>query len=438
MKKIPAIRSNIGNWTYYTATLTFEEVAKYVDKMSDEIYTSKSLKKALQRSITDNYISIKNYIINQKESRFFNSIVLAIYDGNPNWIEIELDYEDEEFYNLGFLTLSGEEHIFPVDGQHRVEGIKKAIEEDSSLKNESIPIVFIGHSKDENGMQKSRRLFNTLNRYAKPVTSRDILILDEDDLSAIGTRFLIEDSEIKLFKEDRIHHSEQKALAPYQKKAFTSLITLGQCNLSLLKTYFKLVYKETDNYTQYKNQYFQDQNNVSIKDFTKYRPDEDTVNNFLEYLKKFWNSLIENSDDLTVYLNNTNSNAAESYRNNTNGGNILFRPVGILPYIEAILTYHEKKQDFTIEQIIEIFKDLPFNLNAKPWNKTVWNDSLKIMNQSVTKTFIKNTFLYLVDPVVLTDSQKDNIKKFYASSIQYEQDIDSISYKDLINLEDVV
>lgn len=79
----------------------------------------------LQRSITDNYKSIAHYIEDQDE-RFFNSLVLAVYDGDPQWHEIRLDYgEDEEYFDIGLLELTGEEKIFPVDGQNRVEGIKK-------------------------------------------------------------------------------------------------------------------------------------------------------------------------------------------------------------------------------------------------------------------------------------------------------------------------
>ena len=41
-------------------------------------------------------------------------------------IRVEYD-DDEEFVDLGILELTGDEKIFPVDGQHRVEGIKHAL-----------------------------------------------------------------------------------------------------------------------------------------------------------------------------------------------------------------------------------------------------------------------------------------------------------------------
>lgn len=125
--KIPAIRAHIGNWVYYIATLRFKDVSEYVKRVDNELHKSDLLKQMLQRSITNNYKSIANYIETQEE-RFFNALVLAVYDGVPTWHEVRLEYDDgSEFYNLGILELSGDEKIFPVDGQHRVEGIKKVI-----------------------------------------------------------------------------------------------------------------------------------------------------------------------------------------------------------------------------------------------------------------------------------------------------------------------
>lgn len=52
------------------------------------------------------------------------------------------------------MQLTGREKIFPVDGQHRAEGIKKALDEDSSLATQSVPVIFIGHSTDDRGWKE--------------------------------------------------------------------------------------------------------------------------------------------------------------------------------------------------------------------------------------------------------------------------------------------
>ena len=124
--KIPAIRSRMGIWMYYVTSLSFEEVNEYVKPIDNELHNSELLlSKIIQENTADNYKSIANYLETQEE-RFFNALILAVYDGQPMWNEIQLDdYIEENSYNLGILTLNGEEKIFPVDGQHRVAGIKK-------------------------------------------------------------------------------------------------------------------------------------------------------------------------------------------------------------------------------------------------------------------------------------------------------------------------
>ena len=67
--KIPAIKGKIGIWDYYITNLTFQQVSDSVSKIDDELHKSDSLKDLIQRSITNNYISIKNiFLTNQNYS----------------------------------------------------------------------------------------------------------------------------------------------------------------------------------------------------------------------------------------------------------------------------------------------------------------------------------------------------------------------------------
>ena len=93
---IPAIRGTLGTLTYYTATFTFKQIAERVKVADEELHTSKSLREQLQRALTDNYINIKEYILTQKE-HFFNALVLAVYDGDPTWNELEFEYNNNRY-----------------------------------------------------------------------------------------------------------------------------------------------------------------------------------------------------------------------------------------------------------------------------------------------------------------------------------------------------
>ena len=75
--KIPAIRSQMGIWVYYVTTLSFDDIKKYVKPIDDELHKSRLLSEMIQRSITDNYKSIANYLETQEE-RFFNALILQM------------------------------------------------------------------------------------------------------------------------------------------------------------------------------------------------------------------------------------------------------------------------------------------------------------------------------------------------------------------------
>jgi DNA sulfur modification protein DndB len=410
--KIPAIRGRIGTWTYYISSLTFEQINQNVKKIDDELHKSEKLSDLIQRSISNNYKEIAKYILTQEE-RFFNSLVLAIYDGDPQWIEVEHRFDDAEFFNMGFLTFNGQEKIFPVDGQHRVEGIKKALEENEEIGLDSVPVIFIGHELSEEGMRRSRRLFTTLNRYAKPVTLDDIIALDEDDTAAIITRKHLED--FPLFESDKIIIAKQKAIPATDYKVFTSIITLYQCNVELIK-YYHLLKKEELNL------------NRKYKDFAKFRPEETTLAFFQEKCDEFWNLLIEKIDIIRTYIEDENENPAREYRNSENGGNILFRPVGLIPFVKAVIKIH-KKTNISIEEILTYFNTVDMKMNSQPWQKVVWNpfkSSMVMGNQDLTRDLLVYLFDIENNTTTLSEVVVSSTKTKYAKVIEFEGDIENL------------
>ena len=82
-------------------------------------------------------------------------------------------------------------------------------------------------------MERTRRLFTTLNRYAKPVSKSEIVALDEDDIIAITTRELVENHQ--LFQE-KISLSKTKAVSVNDNRSFTTIITLYDVLDILFKT----------------------------------------------------------------------------------------------------------------------------------------------------------------------------------------------------------
>ncbi|TLD41182.1 MAG: DndB-like protein [Candidatus Jettenia ecosi] len=399
--KIPALRAKIGNWTYYVTTLTFEQVDKYVSRIGKQLHNSESLKDLIQRSITSNYLSIKDYILNQTEL-FFNSLVLAVYDEYPEWREIEFTYKDKESYQMGLLEFPGKHKIFPVDGQHRVEGIKEALKVKPELKDQSIAAIFIGHKNDKQGKQRTRRLFTTLNRYAKPVRDDDIIALDEDDTVAIVTRNLLE--EYDLFTGKRVVYAKQKAISQNDKEAITSIITLYQANRELFKVF-------------YENKYNKKPTKKRLEEFLKFRRSNEILSSFQKFSISYWDAFKRKLSFINDYLLKQENPAAD-YRNNETGGNLIFRPIGFLPFVKACLEIH-KRNSTSFRNLFEKFNNINFNLDSKPWHYVLWNPIEKKMimgSDSVTQLLL----IYLYDKKILDVKESEKLRKGYASKISYK------------------
>jgi DNA sulfur modification protein DndB len=119
-------------------------------------------------------VEISQYLTTN-EDRFFNSLVLVVYGGTQDWLEIGIsgantsnaslsELSEEAKDSIGFLRLSGRERLFAIDGQHRLAGIKHAIVASSLLIDEFVPIILVGHRDTPSGIRRTRHLFASLHR----------------------------------------------------------------------------------------------------------------------------------------------------------------------------------------------------------------------------------------------------------------------------------
>jgi DNA sulfur modification protein DndB len=124
----------------------------------------------------------------------------------------------------GVISISGKEEIFAIDGQHRVEGIREALKAGEDLAGEELTVIFVAHKTTDEGRERTRRLFTTLNKYAKPVSQAELIALNDDDTFAVVTRRLID--EYPGLNVDLVPLNPTANLAPGDKHSLTSVITL--------------------------------------------------------------------------------------------------------------------------------------------------------------------------------------------------------------------
>lgn len=400
--KLPVVRGHIGDWGYYTGVMKFKEVEKIVTPSVDQFCNPSCLNDLLQRQLTDNYKSIVHYLLSEKQ-RFFNAIVLAIYDGDPKWLEIEFGEEYEEYFNVGFLAFNERVKVFPVDGQHRVKGIIEALKENRDIENEEVPVIFIAHKNDIEGKRRTRKLFSTLNRRAKPVGDNYQIALDEDDVVAIVTREIIEI--FKLFQNNRLLNGKKKQIPKSNMDAFTSLIALYQCNEYIIKNKLGISEKK-------------------FSDYKLYRPESIEIEKMIEYVSSYWKVFINKIKVVEEYLDKDN-HPAKDFRN-TNGGNLLFRPIGIIEFVKASIDI-SKRNGTSFEDTLDKMKNIQMDIASDVWKGVIW-DGKKIINRA-NLSLIRLIIMNLVPGFCLSDEEKEKLKELYISATNYEGNLDDIFTK---------
>lgn len=409
--KFAAIRGQMGVWRYYVTALTFGDISKHVSPITDEISNSESYSNLLQRSITDNVKDIKEYLLLQNE-RFFNAVVLAVYDGEPDWYELEVEVEDYSTYSVGVLELKGNEIIFPVDGQHRVEGIKLALINDPELAYEKVPVILIGHQNTKEGKQKTRRLFSVLNRRAKPVRENEIIALDEDDVVAVATREIAENN--PLFRGKRLIDSANKSIRSDNSVAFTSILTLYECNMSIFRDLaFENGMRKSD-----------------VDKYLRYRPADQDVEKYVSNINEFWVRIIEEVEVIKDYNQLGEEEINEKNYRHNRGGNLLFRPIALTQFVNAIIEYKKRKNvDYTIA--MKQLSKISMTINEKPWKNILWLEHVNRINGRVNKKLLLSMMLFLADETILSEKEKNELIIYVAATRNMELEDFEIILEDL-------
>jgi DNA sulfur modification protein DndB len=447
---LPALRAHMGDWVYYVTFLQMEEIANRIE-LAEEIHPSSTLKEMIQRQITNRAVPIAEYLLNQPQ-HFFNALIVGVYGGSPNWYELaigtnpQFDADSLPGYlegALGILRLDGMETLFALDGQHRVEGIKQALKKNEDLKTDEVSVIFVAHRTDSEGMERTRRLFTTLNRYAKPVKKSEIIALDEDDTIAIITRELVE--KYPLFREEFLfstevsHHSHlDRRRIPdlFQDRFAENQISLSEnAAVSVRKKTFVWSIIDNENKQTYTvrrekhklNAYYQkisvartkaiaprDGNSITSiitlydvletvlrekgkrwNDFKKLRPKQSTISQYYNRAVQFWDTMIEHFPPLKAFKETRPGTSIAGQYRNTSGGHLLFRPVGL----EIVASVIREAIDCGLSELeaIERVSNIPMDLADEPWVGLLWDKTnQRMLTDPTNKKVAKQLLFYMI------------------------------------------
>lgn len=417
---LPALKGRIGKWAFYTTLMKFSEVNSRIS-LSNEIYKNKGLSDLIQRSIESSRAkAISEYLRSEKE-RFFPAMVVAVFEGAPNWLEISINSSSHQtdfdsslldlakLDSFGLLELSGNEKLFPLDGQHRLAGIREALSNHSpdvdQISNDEVTVMLVAHEASESGRIRSRRLFTVLNKRAVPVRKHQTIALDEDDVMAIATRHIVEDFH-PLSKNEIVSYRTNANISPADNSTFTTIITL----YDMITNVFRALSKR------------------SSYDLKSNRPNEIWLPVYLKAATTFFELLLKHFPVIESCLTSKKPSKIISKQRHSEGGHILFRPVGqnifselVSFYIKATWKYGYERAKFDPDLVLRetneclsnafnTFRDFPTDLAMKPYANLIWIPETKKMEIN-RKSIVRDIILMRYDLLSATkESDKLNIR----------------------------
>ena len=397
VKAFPTIRAQMGDWYYYMTTLPFYEVARRV-LPATEFFHPSNLNEWIQREVMPRRrTEIAGYLIREQQ-RFFNGIVLGLYLGEPKWYEIEVAENnlfgtpglDPRFRQaLGILELTGEERLYAIDGQHRVAGIKEAletlqrdelVEQYNTLAHEDLGIVLVAADKEGDQLKRVRRMFSTLNKTARPVSAAELIALDEDDAGAIVTRRIATEFEdlnrvtpVPGRRPDMslIHLGKNTQLPKANRHSISTIVTL----LDVVRSSFR------EELTSLKSKY------------QGSRPTELEIDALYENAIRMWKSLRDHSREMANVMGSEPGERRAGFYRGEDGGHVLFRPIGQQAFSGALGVL--RSRGISTEDAVANLSLAPMELSQLPWVNVMWNPITNRMVNSY-RTLGEALFLHMV------------------------------------------
>lgn len=215
--KFPVAKGVQATREYYIAMVPLKMLGRLF--ASDSEYVLPEYR--AQRRLNEARIPvISKYILDNRDTYAFSALAASI-DGSFQYTPSELNA------NIGVLEVSLDSRFLINDGQHRKAAILEALQEDPTLGDETIPIVFFA----DKGLAHSQQIFTDLNKNAIKTSNSISELYDSRDKIAVMTRDVVHRIDFLNTYTDK----EKDILGKYSSKLFT-LNTFYSANKLILGT----------------------------------------------------------------------------------------------------------------------------------------------------------------------------------------------------------
>lgn len=395
---IPAIHGKFGTNEYYVVTMSVAEFVRTV-RLPKELpgWDDLSIEERYQRDI--NISRIRKYIAPyyaMDPDRFSSALVLAVTEAQQMVFEPLADVSrlsgipalyKSATRDMGFLTLPTDGVLVPLDGQHRAKAFKYAIDgaDDNNraiegiksnleLAKDTVAVILVPFET-----KRSRRIFNKINRYAKPTTKADNLITDDDDSMAVMTRWLLGEDGVLPSRIVRIGANTLSKKAP----EFTTLATFYDSTIAIVEG-LGIAGKGSPS-------------NMS----------DDEIELVRDQIKDIWRVLFDGVDLWKKAIDDPSENG-DANRIKIRDETLLGKPVGQLSLVRAFMMMRDRCECVPMEELYGRLNQLSWDIKDPTWRGVLVNPNGRVMSGKNTVNRACE-FIAHLGGVALTEDEKERL-----------------------------
>ena len=360
-----AMKARLGDTDYYILSMKAQELVKSVTIPREMAgWENLSIEELYQRDL--NYNRVKNQIapyFANDDARFSGAVIVTAENfGEEVSFEPLSGIAKRGLPNLyasaasaiGFLTFHGGEVLIPLDGQHRLKAIEFAISGKDErgrdiasiptpcieLANEDITVILVPYN-----LRRARQIFTKVNRYAKPTTTGQRLVTDDDDILAVLSREVADD-----LLDARLVKFTNNTLTK-QDIHFTTLAIMYNCNEWIVAGNFpsgrldKAKLPSAEAQTLYRNK-----------------------------VRETWEILVEKIDVFADALSDATASGDEN-RREIRENNLLGKPVAQECLVRVFTRLTNHPTNLTAEEACRRLNELPWAItqeNIAVWDRVLW------------------------------------------------------------------
>lgn len=409
---VPALHGKMGTIEFYETKMRAKELTAIARPASEmDTWAGLGIEERLQRELNDKRVreDIVPYLA-QFADRFFGSLLVLVYDAEMFTYEPAGKYLSNNvpaayrktLEQMGALTIEGGQLIV-LDGQHRLAALRSVVQGKTDkgasvtgpfvgdVPNDELVVVFIEFTDNET----TRRIFNKINKNAKPTGRSDNIITSEDDGNAIIARRLLATGEPlgaqytnKEGKKDLIVNWRSTTISD-RSAQWTTISAVHESVIDILKHH---------------NTAFSEKEQIQ-------RPDAGKLDEAYEHVHDWWVAVLEGVDAFREVQSNPEKVA--QVRKDHDEWGLLLKPATHIVLFKALIRAVDR--GVSRDDAIKRLNQLDWHLDAELWRTIFMAGGQRIIARAENYLLTAEVIAYLIGGDKSTDEFRNEITKRVAN-----------------------